>query len=145
MTVNEALIVCGILKKHGYGDIVLTVECGYTSVGCYPDYLHIQHGYINMEGGKFNGKWNVADKTLIPVCEEIETALLEVEKSKRITNGDKIRSMTDEELSDFINVVTDCCSDGDICEKCPLYSVGSHCNIFTVEKWLKQEAKDDAD
>lgn len=102
MTVNEALIVCKILKKHGYGDLELTAECGYTSIGSYPDYLHVPKGYINMEGGKFNGKWNVADKTLIPVCEEIETALLEVEKSKRMTNGDKIRSMTDEELAEML-------------------------------------------
>lgn len=74
MTANEALIVCEILKKHGYGDIEMTVECGYTSTGCYPNYL-LQKGYINMEGGKYNGKWNVANKTLIPICEEIETAL----------------------------------------------------------------------
>ena len=58
-----------------------------------------------------------------------------------MTNGDKIRSMTDEELADFINDVTDCCSDGYICEKCPLNSVGSHCNIYTFEKWLKQEVQ----
>lgn len=75
MTANEALIVCEILKKHGYGDIEMTVECGDTSIGCYPDYLHIPKGYIDMEGSKYNGKWNVADKTLIPLCEEIETAL----------------------------------------------------------------------
>lgn len=77
MTANEALIVCEILKNHGYGDIEMTAECGYTSVGCYPDYLHIPKGYINMEGGKYNGKWNVANKALILICEEIETALRE--------------------------------------------------------------------
>lgn len=136
MTVTEALIVCGILKKHGYGDLELTVECGYTSVGCYPDYLHIQHGYINMEGFKNNGKWNVADKTLIPVCEEIESALLEVEKSKRMTNLERFREMSAAELAMHIKVCP--CEEKDI--ECDHDSC-SQCR----EDWLYEEVQDDAD
>lgn len=63
----------------------------------------------------------------------------------KISNADRIRQMTDDELADFINDVTDCCSDGYICEKCPLNSVGSHCNIYTFKKWLKQEVSEDAE
>lgn len=59
-----------------------------------------------------------------------------------MTNGDRIRQMTDDEIAEFLNDVTDCCSDGYICEKCPLNSVGKHCNIFTFEKWLKQECEE---
>ena len=61
-----------------------------------------------------------------------------------MTNADRIRQMTDEELAAFLNDVTECCSDGYICEKCPLNSVGEHCNIITFEKWLKQEVSEDA-
>ena len=59
-----------------------------------------------------------------------------------MTNADRIRQMTDEELTAFLNDVTDCCSDGYICEKCPLNSVGEHCNIITFEKWLKKECEE---
>lgn len=60
---------------------------------------------------------------------------------QKISNGDRIRQMTDEELAEFIDKVTDCCSDGWMCEKCPINSKGCDKDRFIA--WLKQEAKDD--
>ena len=49
-----------------------------------------------------------------------------------MTNGDKIRAMTDEELSEFINSFETCslnyCRDGE-CLKC-------------LDKWLKEEVEE---
>lgn len=77
--------------------------------------------------------------TELAICREHEEA-----KHPK-TNGDKIRAMTDEDLEEFLDTATTCCSDGDSCDKCPLDSVGKHCNIFTIEKWLMQEVSEDAD
>ena len=57
------------------------------------------------------------------------------------TNGDKIRAMTDEELAEFIDTVTDCCSDGWMCDKCPIKSTG--CDKDSFIEWLKQEVSED--
>lgn len=46
-------------------------------------------------------------------------------ETKKITNGDKIRAMTDDELAKFIMDVTDCCANGFKCGDCPLSGVGS--------------------
>ena len=56
---------------------------------------------------------------------------------KKQTNADKIRGMTDEELAEFIDKVTDCCSDGWMCEKCPINTKGCDKEKFTA--WLKME------
>lgn len=50
MTVNQALIVCEILKRHGYGEYEMTIECGYSSLSCYPDCISDATKSINMEG-----------------------------------------------------------------------------------------------
>lgn len=66
-------------------------------------------------------------------AKEIAAEISEPPKS----NGDRIRQMTDEELCDFL--------DGFLC-----YEIG-YCRAEEVEcrdckmKWLKQEAKDDAE
>lgn len=56
-----------------------------------------------------------------------------------MTNGDKIRSMTNEELSDFLETITDACYVGK-CKYCPVERINNCCDI---EAWLKQEADDD--
>lgn len=112
MTANEALIVCRILQRHGYGDLEMTVECGYTSIGCYPDYLQIPKGYIDMEGSKYNGKWNVADKTLIPVCEEIESAL------QKSDDGNKARWIDKDGLYECSRCGAECGVMSKFCSDC---------------------------
>lgn len=59
---------------------------------------------------------------------------------KRMTNGDRIRKMDDEELAEFM-------ADYIVCSKCPLFDergLGAGCNgdckLGAVE-WLKQEVK----
>ena len=73
------------------------------------------------------------------LIDEIKSAL-----SDPKSNGDKIRGMTDEELADFLDTITDCChAYVPKCENCPMKykDTAPYCNISL---WLKQEAKDDA-
>ena len=61
---------------------------------------------------------------------------------KSMTNADRIRAMTDEELAEFIR---------DISYQCQSASVGSHClrcdynwcSTRKMEKWLQQPAEGD--
>ena len=61
-----------------------------------------------------------------------------------MTNADKIRGMTDEELADFLDTITDCCHgesilDGESiseCDRCPMKYASAFCRI---DLWLKQE------
>lgn len=57
---------------------------------------------------------------------------------QKMTNADKIRNMTDEELAEFIDKVTDCCSDGWMCDKCPMYDADC-AKIEGFIAWLKVE------
>jgi hypothetical protein len=50
MTVNQTLIVCEILKRHGYGEYEMTNEGGYDSLSCYPDCISDATKSINMDG-----------------------------------------------------------------------------------------------
>lgn len=81
MTVNEALIVCEILKNHGYGDYDMRCEDGYNGLRCFPDYDY-DYGsgkYINMEGGKNkDGTWS-SGRSFHEICDEIENALKKAE------------------------------------------------------------------
>ena len=62
-----------------------------------------------------------------------------------MTNADKLRSMTDEELAEFIRKVTDCCSGRWKCnKKCPLYDADCTKLRGTAE-WMKQEVSEDAE
>ena len=60
-----------------------------------------------------------------------------------MTNADRIRQMTDEEIADMLNVneivevCQYCANRGETC-------IGSSC-YYGILKWLKQEAKDDAE
>lgn len=68
-------------------------------------------------------------------------ALKETAKQPK-TNGDRIRNLTDEELRDFLDKITDCCFSNNDCDNCPMkYSDEPYyrCNI---EAWLKQEASE---
>lgn len=60
-----------------------------------------------------------------------------------MTNADRIRKMTDEELADFLYEITDHCSNEMACNQfchddyCPGY-----CGYETCEKWMKREVED---
>lgn len=55
-------------------------------------------------------------------------------KEKKQTNGDRIRSMTDEELAEFLCDISDCYLDS-----CPMYK---ECNSEDGKlKWLQEESE----
>lgn len=63
---------------------------------------------------------------------------------KRMTNGDRIRQMTDEKLADFLDTITDCCNAlMPQCDKCPMkyQNATPRC---AIDLWLKQEVSEDA-
>lgn len=57
------------------------------------------------------------------------------------SNADRIRQMNDEELADFFCRISECCGN-DACMLCPIFE-GCAQNVMCVERWLKQEVKDD--
>lgn len=63
------------------------------------------------------------------------------DEDKPLTNGDRIRAMDDEQLSDFLNAMMLCCMEETPCSEkyCPIYE-GCARNVMCVERWLKQEA-----
>lgn len=63
------------------------------------------------------------------------------EDCKPMTNGDKIRAMTDEELAEFFCQISQCCGNDASCSMCPIYD-GCAQNVLCVERWLKQCATD---
>lgn len=79
MTVNQAIIVCEVLKQQGYGDYELTADGGFVGLCTYPNGYSKDNKIINMEGGKniFTQQWEVPElqNDLIQVCDEIEEAL----------------------------------------------------------------------
>ena len=58
-----------------------------------------------------------------------------------VTNGDRIRSMTDEQLAEFLHRIIRCCTN-ESCQgnKCPLYGACGQ-RIEQQKKWLKKEAE----
>lgn len=60
-----------------------------------------------------------------------------------MTNGDRIRSMTDEELADLLYSIAQCCGSDASCPMCPLYE-GCAPNVMYVDWWIKQEVSKDA-
>ena len=90
MTVNQALIVCEVLKRHGYGDYDLTVESGYGGISEYPDYVDHDKKFVNMEGCKYNKQFDCVSEELLLPCDEID---------EELTNAEKIRNMADEGLT----------------------------------------------
>lgn len=59
-------------------------------------------------------------------------------KEKAVTNGDKIRAMSDEELAEWLDSVIGCCSLND----CSLCRMNGACDDVPISmiKWLKKEA-----
>lgn len=69
--------------------------------------------------------------------------LQELDRKKKPTNGDLIRSMTDEQLAEFI--ANDCLEISDkICGKCP-QTDNSECGAKActdyIKKWLQSESE----
>ena len=57
-----------------------------------------------------------------------------------MTNGDRIRQMTDKELAEFLNAIVIRCQDGSGCTGCPLMD-GCAYDAEWQERWLKQEVQ----
>ena len=60
---------------------------------------------------------------------------------RKMTNGDRIRQMSDDELADFLDTITDCCNAFvPKCDECPMKYRDTipRCNIGL---WLKQEVQ----
>ena len=60
-------------------------------------------------------------------------------EERPMTNADRIRQMSDEELARFINFHTDCenCPAARVCED--NYALSSDVCMAGIQKWLKQE------
>lgn len=74
---------------------------------------------------------------------ENEVACKDFERKPKLTNADRIRQMTDEELADFFCRISQCCGNDTNCSMCPIYD-GCAQNVMCVERWLKQEVSEDA-
>ena len=59
-----------------------------------------------------------------------------------MTNGDKLRAMSDEDLAEFIMGPLDICAGCPVDEQCSHARICQLC-INDMCKWLKEEAKDD--
>lgn len=86
-------------------------------------------------------------KCCVPLVNIIDLHIvMYTKKASQITNADKIRSMTDEELAVFLDEFSGRCMD---CEKlgpdtgCPIYKGGVFCLPCDVMDWLKQPAKEE--
>ena len=55
------------------------------------------------------------------------------------TNADRIRSMTDEELAEFLHLTNDCCCDYVMKRRCPDFD---KCGVECWLDWLKEEVKE---
>lgn len=62
-----------------------------------------------------------------------------ISKHTIVTNGDRIRSMDNERLAEFFVKIIDCCSDGFMCNECPLDCAGG-CYKPDIIAWLDKEA-----
>lgn len=61
-----------------------------------------------------------------------------------MTNFEKIKNMSVEELAIFINDIAVCCFKDAECENCPINCrrTAAYCNALTINKWLKSEARE---
>ena len=62
------------------------------------------------------------------------------------TNADKIRSLSDDELAEFIDTLTgNCvgCESEDVHNDCPIHSIGlgQYCDPEDIMNWLRQPAE----
>jgi hypothetical protein len=60
---------------------------------------------------------------------------------KKQTNADKIRSMSDEELAEFLDIIASDCSD-ETCENCSINKNG-FCNHRNTVEWLQSEVENE--
>lgn len=68
------------------------------------------------------------------------------ESVEQMTNADKIRRMTDEELVLFLDEFSaNCieCTEDAKNKKCPIYRCGRYCEPSHIMNWLQQQAKED--
>ena len=68
---------------------------------------------------------------------ENEVACKDFERKPKLTYADRIRKMTDEELAEFFDKISDCQTCIDNTSKCHMECIDSRL------KWLKQEATQD--
>lgn len=61
---------------------------------------------------------------------------------RKTTNADRLRSMTDKELAEWLAEVLFHCSNTICDERCPMYKCCCDQPSDNIEDWLKQEAKD---
>ena len=59
--------------------------------------------------------------------------------AKPMTNADRIRAMSDEELCDFLHKKTWLCESHQLCVDCPKYHKEKGC--LSTDEWLKQPAE----
>ena len=59
-----------------------------------------------------------------------------------MTNGERIRQMTDEELAEWLDTVIGSCNLND-CKYCPMYGACTDVPISML-RWLRKEADKDA-
>lgn len=63
-------------------------------------------------------------------------------RAKPQINADRIRAMSDEELAEFLDEITDLCNTREGCKYCPIkLNKDGFCDI---EEWLKSEVKEEA-
>lgn len=58
-----------------------------------------------------------------------------------MSQGDRIRNMTDEELAEFLDDIAYCCKGREnetYCSNCRFYFLGE-CNCVSIGEWLKSE------
>lgn len=65
---------------------------------------------------------------------------------KPMTNGDKIRAMTDEQIAEMISNIVTCCgfSEDHNCENCRLRFMHRVCSEKDIFEWLREEVSEDA-
>lgn len=61
---------------------------------------------------------------------------------KKMTNADKIRSMSGVELAKFLHDTTEACAGCCSCEKCPIGLDGRSCNTDSINEWLEDEVNE---
>lgn len=61
-----------------------------------------------------------------------------------MTNCERIKNMSIEEIAKLIDDVAVCCFQNANCENCPIYCIRNevYCNSSTISKWLKSEAEE---
>lgn len=65
--------------------------------------------------------------------------IMQTFRPRIITNGDRLRAMSNQQLARFLNTLTDRCAERE-CERCPIGRAGEICNEHTICAWLIREA-----